>query len=366
MKNKIGYIIAIILSFFIGVSSTLLVVYYIPKEDEEPQQIEKVVEQVIVTESDTIKSSVNLVYDSVVTVLNYSSKNTSSPSSLGTGFVYKTDDNYGYILTNNHVVSGASKIKVTNTQDVTVEAIKLGSDEYADLAVLRVDKSFVLQVAKLGDSTLLEIGDTVFTVGTPVSTTYAGSVTKGIISGKNRTVTVTLDNGTDFMMEVMQTNAAINPGNSGGPLVNMQGEVVGINTLKLVEDEIEGMGFSIPIEMASAVLDRLEIGEKIERPLLGVSLIDANNNYALFKYKVYLDKTYENGVIVIDVEPNSTASSIGLQSKDIILKVNDVVIKDTLHFKYILYKYSIGDTIKITYERDGVVNTINAKLNNAI
>jgi len=366
LKKTIGYIIAIILSFFVGISSTLLVIYYIPKEEKEPETVEKIIEQVVITESDSIKTSVNLVYDSVVTVLNFNSKYTSSPNSLGTGFVYKMDDNYGYILTNNHVVSGADKIKVTNTQDVTVEATKLGSDEYADLAVLQVDKSFVLQVAKLGDSTSLEIGDTVFTVGTPISTTYAGSVTKGIISGKNRTVTVTLDNGTDFMMEVMQTNAAINPGNSGGPLVNMQGEVVGINTLKLVEDEIEGMGFSIPIEMATAVLDRLEQGEKIERPLLGVSLIDANNNYALFKYKVYLDKTYENGVIIIDVEKKSTAETIGLKSKDVITKVNDTVIKDTLHFKYILYKYSIGDTIKITYERAGIENTVDVTLNNAI
>ena len=357
MKNKIIYICSVILSLFLGISGTLLVVYYIPSEDGE-----KVIQEVNITESDTIAPAVNKVYDSVVTVLNYSSQ----LQATGTGFVYKTDDQYGYILTNNHVISGARKIEVTNTENVTVEATLLGSDEYADLAVLRVDKSFVLQVAILGNSTDSEIGDTVFAVGTPVDVKYAGSVTKGIISGKNRMVNVTLDDGGAFMMEVIQTNTAINPGNSGGPLVNINGEVIGINTLKLVEDEIEGMGFAIPIEMATSVLDRLEKGEEIERPLLGVSMIDANNQYALFSYKVYLDKDYEKGVVVIDVEKDSPAGVAGLQKDDVILKINDVEIEDTTHLKYILYKYSVGDTVKLEYERDGKTNTVDVKLNKAI
>ena len=357
MKNKIIYICSVILSLFIGISGTLLVVYYIPSEEGE-----KVVQEVTITESDTIAPAVNKVYDSVVTVLNYGNQ----LQATGTGFVYKTDDNYGYILTNNHVISGSKKIEVTNNENVTVEAKLLGSDEYADLAVLRVDKSFVLQVATLGNSTTSEIGDTVFAVGTPVDVKYAGSVTKGIISGKNRMVNVTLDDGGAFMMEVIQTNTAINPGNSGGPLVNMNGEVIGINTLKLVEDEIEGMGFAIPIEMATSVLDRLENGEEIERPLLGVSMVDANNDYALFSYKIYLDKDYEKGVVVIEVEKDSPAGDAGLQKGDVILKINDIEIEDSTHLKYVLYKYSVGDTIKLEYERDGKTNTVEVKLNKAI
>ena len=357
MKNKIIYICSIILSLFIGISGTLLVVYYIPNDEGE-----KVVQEITITESDTIAPAVNKVYDSVVTVLNYGNQ----LQATGTGFVYKTDDKYGYILTNNHVISGAKKIEVTNTENVTIEATLLGSDEYADLAVLRVDKSFVLQVATLGSSTDSEIGDTVFAVGTPVDVKYAGSVTKGIISGKNRMVNVTLDDGGAFMMEVIQTNTAINPGNSGGPLVNINGEVIGINTLKLVEDEIEGMGFAIPIEMATSVLDRLEKGEEIERPLLGVSMVDASNQYALFSYKVYLDKDYEKGVVVIDVEKDSPAGIAGLQKNDVILKINDIEIEDTTHLKYILYKYSVGDTVKLEYERDGKSNTVEVKLNKAI
>ena len=357
MKNKVIYICSVVLSLFIGISGTLLVIYYIPNNEGD-----KIVEEVTITESDTIAPAVNKVYDSVVTVLNYGNQ----LQATGTGFVYKEDDKYGYILTNNHVISGARKIEVTNTENVTVEATILGSDEYADLAVLRVDKSFVLQVATLGSSTDSEIGDTVFAVGTPVDVKYAGSVTKGIISGKNRTVNVTLDDGGAFMMEVIQTNTAINPGNSGGPLVNINGEVIGINTLKLVEDEIEGMGFAIPIEMATSVLDRLENSEEIERPLLGVSMIDANNQYALFSYKVYLDKDYEKGVVVVDVEEDSPAGVAGLQKNDVILKINDIEIEDTTHLKYVLYKYSVGDTIKLEYERDGKTNTVEVKLNKAI
>lgn len=364
MKNKIGYILAVIISLFVGVCSTLLIIYYIPKDNDKVNNEQKLDnnQQVTITETDTISPAVKKVYDSVVTVSNY----TSSLSALGTGFVYKTDDTYGYILTNNHVISGAKTIKVTNTQDVTVEATLLGSDEYADLAVLRVEKSFVIQTAILGDSTTLEIGDTVFTVGTPISVTYAGSVTKGIISGTNRTVTVTLESGNDFMMDVIQTNAAINPGNSGGPLVNINGEVVGINTLKLVKDEIEGMGFAIPIEMATSVLERLEKGSKIERPLLGISLIDANNSYSLYRNQIYLNKDYEKGIVIVNVEANSSAAKAGLQSKDVILKVDGIEIKDSAHFKYILYKYSIGDTIKIEFERNGEAKTVSLSLTNAI
>ena len=359
MKNKIIYITSIIVSLFVGVCGTLLVVYYIPDNNEDTKVVEEVV---TINESDTIAPAVEKVYDSVVTVLNYDR----SLQATGTGFVYKTDDEYGYILTNHHVIADARTIEVTNMQEVTVEATLLGSDEYADLAVLRVDKDFVLQIATLGDSTGMEIGDTVFAVGTPVDVKYYGTVTKGIISGINRTVNVTLDNGDDFMMEVLQTNTAINPGNSGGPLVNMQGEVIGINTLKLVEDEIEGMGFAIPIEMATSVLDKLESGQEIERPLLGVSMIDANNQYALFSYKVYLDKDYTKGVVVVDVENDSPAATAGFKKDDVILKIDDVEIEDSTHLRYILYKYSIGDTIKIEYERDGKAQTVEVKLTDAI
>lgn len=361
MEKKLSRIFLTLGGFFIGIWMTIAFYHFFPSKQETIIK-EQTVGNITLTESDTIAPSVKKVYDSVVVVQNYKT----SLSAIGTGFVYKTDDTYGYILTNNHVVEGARTLKVSNTEGQVVDATLMGSDEYADLAVLRVEKDFVLQVAAFGDSTALEIGDTVFTVGTPVSLTYQGSVTKGIISGLDRTVTVELKNGGTFMMEVIQTNAAINPGNSGGPLVNLQGEVVGINTLKLVEDEIEGMGFAIPIEMVTAVLDRLETGKKIERPLLGVGLADVTNSYLLYRNNILLDKDYEYGVVVVSVDDKSDAKNAGLQRGDIILKINDTKIKDNAYFRYILYKYSIGETIQLEIERDGQIKTISLKLTNSI
>lgn len=361
MEKKLSYIFLTLAGLFAGIWGTIMVYHFFPAKQETIIK-EQTVGNITLTESDTIAPSVSKVYDAVVAVQSY----TTSLSGIGTGFVYKTDDNYGYILTNNHVVEGAKTFKVSNTEGKTVEATLMGSDEYADLAVLRVEKDFVLQTATLGSSTDLQIGDSVFTVGTPVSLTYQGSVTKGIISGLNRMVTVELKNGGNFMMEVIQTNAAINPGNSGGPLVNLKGEVVGINTLKLVRDEIEGMGFAIPIEMVTAVLDRLETGTKIERPLLGVGLADTTNSYLLYRNNILLDKDYENGVVVVSVDDNSDAQKAGLERGDVILKINDLEIKDNAHFRYILYKYSIGETIQLQIERKGESKTISLKLNNSI
>lgn len=361
MEKKLTYIFLTLAGFFVGIWGTIAVYHYFPSKQETIVK-EQTVGNITLTESDTISASVSKIYDAVVAVQNY----TTSLSAIGTGFVYKTDDNYGYILTNNHVVEGAKSLRVTNTEGNTVEATLMGSDEYADLAVLRVEKNFVLQVATFGDSTSLKIGDTVFTVGTPVSLTYQGSVTKGIISGLDRMVTVELKNGGNFMMEVIQTNAAINPGNSGGPLVNLKGEVVGINTLKLVRDEIEGMGFAIPIEMVTAVLDRLETGKKIERPLLGVGLADTTNSYLLYRNNILLNKDYEKGVVVVSVDEDSDAKKAGLERGDVILKINDVEIQDNAHFRYVLYKYSIGETITLEIERAGSSKTISLKLNNSI
>jgi len=361
MEKKLSYIFLTLAGFFIGVWGTIAIYHYFPSKQDTIVK-EQIVGNITLTESDTISASVSKIYDAVVAVQNYKT----SLSAIGTGFVYKTDDNYGYILTNNHVVEGAKTLKVTNTEGNTVEATLMGSDEYADLAVLRVEKDFVLQEATFGDSTSLKIGDTVFTVGTPVSLTYQGSVTKGIISGLERMVTVELSNGGNFMMEVIQTNAAINPGNSGGPLVNLKGEVVGINTLKLVRDEIEGMGFAIPIEMVTAVLDRLETGKKIERPLLGVGLADTTNSYLLYRNNILLSKDYENGVVVVSIDDDSDADKAGLERGDVILKINDIEIQDNAHFRYVLYKYSIGETVNLEIERAGNSKTISLKLNNSL
>ena len=261
MKEKFKYILTIIITLIVGVIGTIVTLKHYDLLGKPV--IEKTVSNITLTESDTIKPAIDKVYDSQVYIESY--KNNRQTGS-GSGFVYKKDDKYGYILTNHHVIDGASSIQTTNMQGQTVTAKVLGSDEYTDVAVLRVEASAVLSVAELGKSENSNIGDTIFAVGSPMGKEYIGSVTKGIISGKNRSVTVNSTNNpsTQYVVEVIQVDAALNPGNSGGALVNINGEVIGITSMKLVEDEIEGMGFAIPIELVESILDKLENGKKID------------------------------------------------------------------------------------------------------
>ncbi len=359
MKKYLGYIITVIISIAIGVGTTVLVLDN--RSDEQAKKvetIEKTVQEVSIMEQDTLETAIKKVYDSVVVIEGYERNYLASS---GSGFVYKTDDKYGYILTNNHVVEDCSSIMVVNTEGVETEATVLGRDVYSDLAVLRIDKGAVLSVATLGKSADSAIGDTVFTVGAPNGREYIGTVTKGIISGLNREVTVSLSNGS-YIMEVIQTDAAINPGNSGGPLVNINGEVIGINSLKLVEDEIEGMGFAIPIEEVQIYLERLEKGETIKRPTIGLEMIDIGSSYQQAYFQINVDQSIKQGAVVVSVVPNSPAAAGGLKKGDVIISVNGVEVNDVTHFRYLLHRNEIGDTIKLVYNRNGEDKLVEIKL----
>lgn len=356
MKNKLLYVVSILISVILSSTSTYFYVEY--KLDNLDVNKEKVITEVSITEENTIKSSINKVYDSVVLVQTFANEYSLG---TGTGFVYKVDENYGFILTNHHVIEDGNSIKVINNAGQKVEAVLLGSDEYSDIAVLRIAKDVVMSVAEIGDSTKMDIGDTIFTVGSPLGQKYMGSVTKGILSGKDRNVTVNLSSGS-ARMEVLQIDAAINPGNSGGPLVNANGEVVGIISLKLVQDEIEGMGFAIPIELAMSEVESLEKGETIERPVIGVQLIDATSTYSLYLYKINLDSKIKSGSVVAKVEEGYPAEDAGLQKGDVIVAIDSVEIEDTSHLRYVLYKYSVGDEIKLKIIRDNKELEVNLKL----
>lgn len=359
MKNKLKYIIISIISLFIGILGTIIVMHYFPIKTETT---ERVVKDVTVTETNTIKSSVDKIYNATVMIESYRSNRLIG---TGTGFIYKKGDDKGYVMTNHHVIEDSDAVKVITIEGQTVDATLLGSDEYADIAVLSINSEAVLQVAEIGDSTKLELGDTLFTVGSPIGSEYMGTVTKGILSGKDRTVTVTVNNS-NFMMEVLQTDAAINPGNSGGPLVNINGEVVGVNSLKLVEDEIEGMGFAIPIEMAITSANKLEKGQKITRPLLGVSLVDLDNTYALYRYNIKVDESISKGVVIAAIDDDTPAKTAKLEIGDVITEVNGTKIKSVAHFRFVLYKYSVGDEITVKYNRNGSEKTVKIKLTKSI
>lgn len=356
MKEKTIYAVTIIIAFFAGIIGTLIVVEYIPKNEQiintDPTKT------VSITETNTIKTAIEKIYDSVTLVETY--KNNTAISS-GTGFVYKKDETSGYIITNHHVIEDGNKFIITLTNGEEVEAKLLGSDEYADIAVLSIPQQSVIQIASIGESSTAEIGDTVFAIGSPLGKEYMGTVTKGILSGKDRTVTVTSATSSQ-MQEVLQTDAAINPGNSGGPLVNINGEVIGVTSMKLIKNEVEGMGFAIPIEIVNSLIDRLEKGEKIERPLIGIEMTDVTNTYYLYKQRIVIPDEIEKGIVVIKTSENYPAKKAGLEKGDIILSINDIEIEDSAHFKYLLYKYEVGDTVKIKYMRNNKIYETDIKL----
>ena len=297
-----------------------------------------------------ISTAVGEIYDATVTIQDY--KNDKLIAS-GSGFVYKKDDKYGYILTNHHVISGADKIMITMSNDDLVEGEVLGSDEYLDLAVVRIDAKYVTQVAKIGSSENSNLGDTVITVGSPVGYEYRGTVTRGTLSGKNRLIEVSIKSTNDFIMQVLQIDAAINPGNSGGPLVNIKGEVIGINSLKLVEDEVEGMGFAIPIEYAMNYVDALEKGEQLERPFIGITMLNVTDTYRLYQYGIRLSSDIDSGVVIANITSGSGADKAGLQRGDVIISINGNKVSSASYLKYELYKSKVGDTIEIEYIRNG-------------
>lgn len=303
----------------------------------------KTIKDVTITDTG-IADAVEKVYDSVVTVKNYVRNQLYS---TGSGFVFKIDNKYGYILTNYHVISGGNEVSVVFTNNKDEKVTIVGYDEYSDIAVLAVDKSLVLATAQIGSSKDMRVGDTTFAVGTPVdSSVYSWSVTRGILSGKDRLV-----QSDNYVMSVLQTDTAINSGNSGGPLCNSNGEVIGITNMKLASSQIEGMGFAIPIEVAVKNAETIISGKKINRPYLGVSIYDSNSYF-----------NNNSGVYVESVEKNSAADKAGIKSGDKILKVNDVEITNTSYFRYQLYKYDIGDKIKITIERNGNEKTLTVTL----
>lgn len=314
-----------------------------------------------VYEKNSLAPSVEKIYDATVLVNTLGSNQ--QEISTGTGFVYKTDDKYGYILTNNHVIKDGKTITVVMSNDEEVEAKVLGGDSYLDLAVLQIPREKVIMVANIGSSENMNLGDVVFTVGSPMGYEYRGSVTSGVLSGKDRMISVSVSStNNDWVMRVLQIDASINPGNSGGPLLNVNGEVIGICSLKLVDDEIEGMGFAIPIEYAMSHVKTLEAGEKVEWPLLGIEMVNVTDSVTLYRYRIMLDENIKSGVVVLNAVDGSGAKEAGLKKGDVIIKFAGKEVKDFAYLRYELYQHSAGDVVEVTYLRDGKEKTTKIKL----
>lgn len=365
MRGKLLTLVTVLVAFLLGGGTMYYMLEHdnnIVTENKTPTYTTGVIQcsNDIKIDETGISLAIGEIYDATVTIQNYNKNN--KLASSGSGFIYKTDSNYAYIMTNHHVIDGSDKLVITLSNDDQLEGEVTGSDKYLDLAVVKIKKTEATKVAKLGNSENSNLGDTVITVGSPVGYEYRGTVTRGTLSGKNRMVEVSVASTNDFVMRVLQIDAAINPGNSGGPLVNINGEVIGINSLKLVEDEIEGMGFAIPIEYAIQYVEDLEKGNDLERPFVGISMINITDTYRLYQNGIILDEEIETGVVIVSVSEDSGAADAGLQKGDVIIAVNDNEIVNAAYLKYELYKSKAGDTIQITYIRNGKVDKKNVTL----
>ncbi|MCI7559057.1 MAG: trypsin-like peptidase domain-containing protein [Clostridium sp.] len=342
-------IIASITTFFIGCASMYMIIRAYPLNISNINNNTNVVDRKFTVSEIGLSTGINNVYDSVVVVQNY--KNDKS-NGIGSGFIYNND---GYIMTNSHVIEGASNIKVMLMSGDAVDATIIGDDEYADIAVIKIDKKYVTKVATLGSSESINVGDTVFTIGSPISSEYYGTVTRGILSGKNRLVNVTVESSNDWIMNVMQTDAAINPGNSGGPLCNANGDVIGINSMKLVQSQVEGMGFAIPIEDAISYANMIVNGEKIKRSYLGLRMVNVSSTYNFANEDIKIDSKVISGVAIIEILKDGPCNNTGLKKGDVITKIGDYNIKTVAELRYHLYKYKPNDKINIVVNRNGKV-----------
>ena len=352
--------IILIITFLLGMLFLYGIFYLFPNVIGET--ITKVERDVTVTD-EGIADAVDKVYDAVVVV---NTDVNGEAYSSGTGFVYKTEDKTAYLLTNNHVIENADDVYVTFTDGTIVEANIVGADVYSDVAVLSVDEDYIISIAEIGSSEDARLGDTVFAIGAPLDSAYSWSVTRGIVSGKDRLVQVELTSGntkTPMIVNTIQTDAAINSGNSGGPLANSNGEVIGITSIKLASSSIEGMGFAIPIETAIEYAEQLISGNEVERPYLGIYMLDVTSAYYYREYyDIIREANVTSGVIVTDFEDNSPAAAAGLEIGDIITKVDGHDISSSAYLRYYLYKHNVGDEMTLTILRNGRERDINVML----
>jgi serine protease Do len=278
----------------------------------------------------------------------------------GSGVIFQKNGDSAYIVTNNHVVEGASKLEVSLYSGQKTTATVIGTDALTDLAVLKIDSKYVTSTAEFGDSSVLRPGDEVLAIGNPLGLDLSRTVTQGIVSATNRSIPVSTSAG-NWETNVIQTDAAINPGNSGGALINTQGQVVGINSLKISETGVEGLGFAIPSNDLIPIVNQLIKNGKVERPYLGVGLADLSEVPQM--YWNDLPNNVQKGVMISNIDPQSVAAKSGLKQRDVIVSMNGTEIASSTDLrKYLYTKVKIGDTVKFGFYRNGKLMNVEVKL----
>ena len=325
--------------------------------------------------------AVNKVKDAVVSVITYANNksqnsifgnddfnsnnnNSQRVASEGSGVIYKKDSKYAYLVTNTHVINGASKVDIRLADGNKVPGEIVGSDTYSDISVVRISASKVKSVAEFGDSSKLTVGETAIAIGSPLGSNYANTVTQGIISSLNRNVSLKSEDGPTLSTPAIQTDTAINPGNSGGPLVNIQGQVIGITSSKIASNRgtsVEGLGFAIPSNDVTNIISQLESNGAVTRPALGIQMIDISNLSSSDLSRLKLPAKVTAGVVVRSAQSGMPAAG-KLQKYDVITKIDGKDISSANDLQSALYKHSIGDDIKITFYRNGKETTTTIKL----
>ena len=378
-SKKWGQLLLVILiSFFSGVLGTFTTLQLSQKQNTSPTNTTTVSKTAVKNENSTTQA-VDKVKDAVVSVITYSANsqnslfgstetdtdtNTEQVSSEGSGVIYKKEGNFAYLVTNTHVISGAKKVDIRLADGTKVPGEIVGSDTYSDIAVVKIAADKVTTVAEFGDSDQLTVGETAIAIGSPLGSEYANTVTQGIVSSLNRNVSLKSEDGQAISTKAIQTDTAINPGNSGGPLINIQGQVIGITSSKIATNggtSVEGLGFAIPSNDAINIINQLEKNGKVTRPALGIQMVNLSNLSSSDLQRLNVPSSVTAGVVVRSVITSMPANG-HLQQYDVITKVDDKAISSTTELQSALYSHSIGDSMTVTYYRDGKEETTTIKL----
>ena len=380
-KKGVTFFVIVLIGFLSGALGSFVTLQLSQKQGSQATNNNSgTVTQTSYKNENSTTQAVNKVKDAVVSIITYSSNSRQSSvfnaddtnsdsdnqqiASEGSGVIYKKDDKDAYLVTNTHVINGASKVDIRLADGTKVPGEIVGSDTFSDIAVVKISSEKVTTVAEFGDSSQLSVGETAIAIGSPLGSEYANTVTQGIISSLNRNVSLKSEDGQAISTKAIQTDTAINPGNSGGPLINIQGQVIGITSSKIASNggtSVEGLGFAIPSNDAQNIIKQLESDGKVTRPALGIQMVNLSNVGASDLRKLNIPSGLTSGVVVRSVQSNMPANG-HLQKYDVITKVDDKEIASSTDLQHALYNHAIGDTIKITYYRNGKEETTSIKL----
>ena len=390
LKSVLKVFLYLLAGFIGGVMAFFIMNSIKPTQQSDNDNGSKTTSTSKVTYNNTTSTTkaVKKVQDAVVSVINYQKIDTASSDnynslfgdsseskqtddglaifSEGSGVIYKKDGKDAYIVTNNHVIDGAKRIEILLADGSKIVGTLIGSDTYSDLAVVKVSSEKIKSVAKFADSTKINIGEVAIAIGSPLGTEYANSVTEGIVSSLSRTVTLKNEEGKTVSTNAIQTDAAINPGNSGGALINVEGQVIGINSSKISSTNeaggaVEGMGFAIPSNDVVKIINQLEEKGEVIRPALGISMVNLGDLSTSALSQLNVPKEVTSGIVVATVTEYMPATD-KLKQYDIITAIDGEEVKTTSDLQSALYGHDINDEVKITFYRGNEKKTVTVKL----